>query len=222
MIIHYPTGILCGRNTKMSEEHSERIGILGGSFDPIHTGHLTIAQDAVEQLHLDRLIFIPAAISPHKQNTAPAEGRHRLEMIRRAIANQPRFEVSDREIQRGGVSYTFDTLTQIQAELPQARLFFIIGIDTLIDLHLWWKQDELLQNFTVVPFARGGEDLANIAKRIQLGDPWKNRLLERMIQVHQVEISSSEIRKRLAAGQNLRYLVPLEVEQYIAENRLYV
>jgi nicotinate-nucleotide adenylyltransferase len=205
----------------MGGEHREKIGVFGGSFDPVHLGHLTIAQDAVEQLELDRLIFVPAAVPPHKQEKRLADGRYRFDMLRLATESNLSFEVSDLELRRGGVSYTIDTISQLQAEHPGADLFFIIGLDSLAELHLWYKIDEILERCTVVPLARGGEDPERVAGEIRLSKDWKNRLLQRMIHIHEVEISSSEIRMRLAEGLSIRYLVPPEVEMYIAEHGVY-
>ena len=206
----------------MSENKSERIGVFGGSFDPVHMGHLTIAQDAVEQLELDRLIFVPAAVPPHKQGRTLAEGRHRLAMLELATEANLSFEVSDMELRRGGLSFTVDTMTQVQADHPGAELFFIVGLDSLTILHSWRNVGKLLEMCTVVPFARGGEDAARVAAQIQLPGDWETRLLERMIRIHEIEISASEIRMRLAEGLSIRYLVPPEVEMYIAEHGLYV
>jgi nicotinate-nucleotide adenylyltransferase len=205
----------------MSAKTIERIGVFGGSFDPVHMGHLTIAQDAVEQLELDRLIFVPAAVPPHKQEKTLTEGRHRFEMLQMATESNLSFEVSDMELQRGGISYTFDTMTHIQAEHPGAELYFIVGLDSLTILHSWRNVEQLLELCTVVPFARGGEDPARVAENIQLSEPWKTRLMERLIRIHEIEISASEIRMRLAEGLSIRYLVPPEVEMYIAEHHLY-
>ena len=205
----------------MIGKSTERIGVFGGSFDPVHMGHLTIAQDAVEQLELDRLIFVPAAVPPHKQEKTLADGQQRFEMLQLATESNLSFEVSDMELQRGGVSYTVDTMKQIQFEHPGAELFFIVGLDSLTILHSWKNVDQLLKNWTIVPFARGGEDPAKVAEQIQLSKVWKTRLLERMIRIHEVEISASEIRMRLAEGLSIRYLVPPEVEMYIAEHHLY-
>lgn len=195
--------------------------MFGGSFDPVHMGHLTIAQDAVEQLELNRLIFVPAAVPPHKQGKTLVEGRHRFEMLQLATETNLSFEVSDMELQRGGISYTFDTMTQIQFEHPGAELFFIVGLDSLVELHLWKNIEQLLELCMVVPFARGGEDPARIAEQIQLSDGWKTKLLGRLIRIHEIEISASEVRMRLAEGLSIRYLVPPEVEMYIAEHHLY-
>lgn len=205
----------------MIESQTERIGVLGGSFDPVHIGHLIIAQDAVEQLELDRLIFVPAAVSPHKQGRAPVAGRHRFEMLQRATANNFRFEVSDQELMRGGVSYTFDTLQHLHAKHPGAGLFFVIGLDSLYDLHLWHQVDQLLECCTVVPFGRGGEDPVVAAEQCQLPEPRKTQLFDRLIRIHDIELSASEIRMRVAEGLSIQTLVPTEVEMYIAEHNLY-
>lgn len=207
--------------SRMSESKSERIGVFGGSFDPVHMGHLTIAQDAVEQLELNRLIFVPAAVPPHKQEKTLVEGRHRFEMLQLATEANLSFEVSDMELQRGGISYTFDTMKQIQFEHPGVELFFIVGLDSLAELHLWRNIEQLLELCMVVPFARGGEDPARVAEQIQLSNAWKTKLLERLIRIHEIEISASEVRMRLAEGLSIRYLVPPEVEMYIAEHHLY-
>lgn len=196
--------------------------MFGGSFDPVHIGHLIIAQDAVEQLELDRLIFVPAAVSPLKQHRAPVEGRHRLEMIRRATADNLRFDVSGIEVERGGVSYTIDTVLQLQAENPQAELFFIVGLDSLKELHRWVRVDELLESCTVVPLGRGGESPDRVAKECQLPEAWKTKLLKRLIRIHEVEVSASEIRMRIAEGLSIQTLVPAEVGMYIAEHNLYI
>jgi len=205
----------------MNEKSTERIGVFGGSFDPVHIGHLIIAQDAVEQLELDRLIFVPAAVSPFKQHREPVEGRHRLEMLRLATADNLRFDVSDIELARGGVSYTIDTIRRLQVEHGGAELFFIIGLDSLKDLHQWYASAELLESCTVVPFGRGGECPDKIMEQSGLSNDWKTKLLERLIRIHEIEVSASEIRMRIAEGLSIQTLVPPEVEMYIAEHHLY-
>lgn len=206
----------------MNDKAAERIGVFGGSFDPVHMGHLTVAQDAVEQLELDRLIFVPAAVPPHKQGKTLADGRQRLEMLQLATEGNPDFEVSDMELRRGGISYTFDTMMQVRTERPGAELFFIVGLDSLTILHSWKNIEQLFKLCTIVPFARGGEEPAQVAAHIQLPEPLKTGLLNRLIRIHEIEISASEIRMRLAEGLSIRYLVPPEVEMYIAEHGLYV
>lgn len=205
----------------MEKKPIERIGVFGGSFDPVHIGHLIIAQDALEQLELDRVIFVPAAISPHKRHRQPTEGRHRFRMLELATENNLRFEVSDIELSRGGVSYTIDTLEQVQADCPGARLFFIVGLDSLRELHRWHRFEDILACCTLVPLGRGGEDPSVIAELCQLPDLWKNQVLDRLIRIHEVEVSATEIRMRIAEGLSIQTLVPSGVEMYIAEHNLY-
>lgn len=206
----------------MITPQAERIGIFGGSFDPVHMGHLTIAQDALEQLELKKMIFVPADIPPHKQHCQLTEGRHRLEMLRLAAEDNLQFEVSDLELVRGGVSYTIDTVLHQKEVYPEAELFFIIGLDSVTELHQWRQIDELLDTCTIVPMGRGGEDPETVLRESGLSDGWKKKLAERLIRIHEIGISSSEIRMRVAEGLSLRYLVPSAVEMYIAEHSLYL
>ncbi len=199
-----------------------RIGIIGGSFDPIHLGHLVIAQDALERLELDEIVFIPAAISPHKQHLKCVEAEHRLRMVELAIEGDYRFSVSDIELIRGGVSYTIDTVRALQASRPDVEWVLIVGSDTLVDLHNWHRIDELLDLCSIASFLRPGESsLDRIAEKIELPEHRKAQLLNHVIEAHLVEISSTEIRMRVAEGLGIRYLVPPEVEMYIFEHGLY-
>jgi len=201
---------------------AKRIGVFGGSFDPVHMGHLVVAQDAAERLELSEVVFIPAAIPPHKQHLQQVDAKHRLNMLNLAVESDIRFSVSDIELQRGGVSYSIDTVTQLQALRPDAQLFLIVGSDTLVDLHNWYKIDELLGLCEVATFLRPGEsDLREIAQKVVLGGRHKERLLGNLVDAHLVAISSSEIRMRIAEGLGIRYLVPPEVEMYIFEHGLY-
>ena len=205
----------------MEEKLTERIGVFDGSFDPVHIGHLIIAQDALEQLELERVIFVPTAVSPHKLHREPTEGRHRFEMLQIATGSNFRFEVSDMELSRGGVSYTIDTLEKIQADHPGASLFFIVGLDSLKELHRWHRYEDVLAICTLVPLGRGGEDPDAIAELCKLPDFWKNRVLDRLIRIHEIEVSATEIRMCIAEGLSIQTLVPSEVEMYIAEHNLY-
>jgi len=199
-----------------------RIGLIGGSFDPVHLGHLIIAQDALERLELDEVVFIPAAIPPHKQHLRQADPQHRLNMLRLALEGDLRFSVSDAEILRSGVSYTIDTVRMFRTDRPHAELVLIIGSDTLVDLHTWYKIDELLHLCDVASFLRpGGHEVSEIRQRIGLSDAFRDRLLGNLVEAHLIDISSSEIRMRVAEGLGIRYLVPPEVEMYIYEHGLY-
>lgn len=199
-----------------------RVGLFGGSFDPVHSGHLIIAQDALEKLELDEVVFIPAAVPPHKQHIQQASAEHRVSMLSMAVESDLRFSVSDSELNRGGVSYSFDTVCDFIKELPYTDLVLIVGSDTLVDLHNWYNIDELLELCEVASFMRPGEsDLKQIRKKIGLSDENKERVLANAFESHMFDVSSSEIRMRVAEGLGIRYLVPTEVEMYIYEHGLY-
>lgn len=201
---------------------TERIGILGGSFNPVHSGHLVLAQDALEQFGLARVVFVPAAQPPHKPSPGLAPASDRLEMLRLAVSGDARFEVSDIELQRGGVSYTVDTLRQFREQRPGAPLSFIIGGDTLRELHTWREIYTVLDLADLVTVARPGfrsDDLNEATLRLR--DPWPRRLAANVATGHLIEISSTDVRARVARGQSIRYLVPAAVEQYILSRALY-
>ena len=205
-----------------SRTAEKRIGIIGGSFDPVHMGHLVIAQDAAERLELSQVVFIPAAIPPHKQHLQRIDAEHRLNMLKLATETDLRFSVSDIEIQRGGVSFMVDTLRALHEIHHDADLFLIVGSDTLVDLHAWHRTDEIMQLCSVATFLRPGEDgMEAITQKIRLPEGPREQLLENVIDAHRIDISSTEVRMRLAEGLSIRYLVPPEVEMYIYEHGLY-
>jgi nicotinate-nucleotide adenylyltransferase len=200
----------------------KKIGILGGSFDPVHIGHLIIAQDAAEHLGLSEVIFVPAAIPPHKQHVRQAAHEDRLNMLRLAVNEDPRFSVSDLEVQRGGISYTVDTVRDLKKIYPNDELILIVGSDTLLDLHNWYRPEELLSLCAIAAVLRPGEHEAEeIAEKIQLPAIYKKRVLKKLIKAHQVQVSSTEIRTRMGKGLGIRYFVPSNVEIYIYDKGLY-
>ena len=194
------------------------IGVLGGTFDPVHIGHLIVAEEARLKLGLSKVLFVPAGQPWLKQDRNIAPAVHRVEMVRRAIADNPFFELSTLEVERAGPSYTVDTLTMLGKQLgSRASLFFILGRDTLAELPLWKEPQKVVQLCRlVVPPRLGSRDLKHLEKAIP-------GLLERVIQLDMpvIGISSSEIRQRIAQGLPIRYLVPPAVEKYITEHRMY-
>jgi len=194
------------------------IGVLGGTFDPVHMGHLVIAEEARTRLGLGEVLFVPAGQPWLKQDRDITPAVHRVEMVRRAIADNPYFKLSTLEIERAGPSYTIDTLTMLRKQLgSKASLFFILGRDTLAELPLWKEPQKVVQLCKlVVPPRIGSKDLKHLEKAIP-------GLLDRVIQLDMpvIGISSSGIRQRLAQGLPIRYLVPPEVEKYITEQRIY-
>lgn len=197
-----------------------RVGLMGGTFDPVHLGHLLAAQSAVEAFGLDRLLFIPSAVTPHKRGARVADTADRLAMLRLAIEHESRFGVSTVEIDRGGVSYTVDTLAALHAAHPDWDLWFIVGMDSLRDLHLWRRPLDILALCTVATLERPGVDLPP-GEVPGLPTEWSERLLRHVAPGRRVDVSSSEIRSRIAEGRPIRYLVPREVESYIRAHRLY-
>ncbi len=206
----------------MNAMRKPRVGILGGTFNPLHIGHLILAQSALESFELSSVLFIPCATPAHKSSRALLPGKHRLAMVERAIGWNPFFESSDMELQRPGVSYAVDTVAALTRQRPQASFFFIIGADTLRELHKWHNIYDLLALCRFITFARPGNGLDTIKPAdLKLDPPWPERLLKDVMVGRHLEISSSDIRYRIAEGLSIRYLVPPEVEMYIAEHRLY-
>jgi len=184
------------------------LGLYGGSFNPIHHGHLITATRAAEAVKLDRVLFIPAAVSPLKAANSLAPARDRLAMLRLALKGNPRFEVCDLELRRGGVSYTVDTLRELK-RTTRAKLYWILGADASRLLPRWKSIDEVrrLAAFVIVP--RPGDSIAPKMPK------------DTIVKAPLLEISSSEIRERVRKGLSVRYLLPESVERYLRRKGLY-
>jgi len=188
-----------------------RLGLFGGSFDPIHLGHLLAASEAADRLELDRVEFVTAARPPHKRPVAPPEARH--EMVVLATHADPRFFASRLELDRPGPSFTVDTLRLARRHWPRAELFFITGADAYRDVGTWKEPEALFDLATMVAVTRPGYDL----KRL---DPFfRERVV--VLEIPGYEVSSTEVRRRFQKGRSVRYLIPLEVENYARKHRLY-
>lgn len=199
-----------------------RIGVFGGTFNPVHLGHLVMAQDAQESFALDEVLWMPAGQPPHKLGAETVSGEHRLAMIERALQDHPTFRISDLELRRGGVSFTVDTMRQLQMEQPGVDWHFIIGADTLLELSTWREIGALLGLCRFVTIARPGAGLdRQQPERLGLPLDAARRLLEDVVTGHLIGISSSEIRQRIRQGKSIRYLVPPGVADYIARRNLY-
>jgi nicotinate-nucleotide adenylyltransferase len=184
-----------------------RLGLFGGTFDPPHIGHLVVAQDVVEALGLDRLLFVPARVPPHKTDREISPPGIRLEMVRTMAAGNDRFGVSEVELGREGPSYTVDTLSHYRSQNPEAELFFVMGADQATALDTWQEPGRVVSLATLVVMDRAGA-----------GAPSGGFL---SVPVTRVDISATEVRKRVLDGRSIRYLVPEGVRQIIESNRLY-
>jgi len=199
-----------------------RLGIFGGSFDPAHYGHLLLAESCREQCPLDQVWFLPAARAPHKRQRQGAPAKHRVEMLNLALAGNEAMVVSTLEIDRGGVSYTVDTLSAVGEKEPDARLFFLMGADSLEDLPSWYQPQRVCEQAIPVAVRRPGSAEPDVGVLAGLVTP--TRLAEiRACQVESplIELSSSDIRRRVAEGKSIRYQVPRAVEKYIQTHGLY-
>ena len=195
-----------------------KIGILGGTFDPVHLGHLLLAEEARVKLELSEVLFVPAGEPWLKVNRSITAAIHRVEMVRRAIATNPYFKLCTLEVERSGPSYAVDTMIALQRQLgSQASFFLILGCDALAELPLWKEPDRLVPMCRLVVATRlGSRDL----KHLEVSMPG---LLDEVIQLDMpvIGISSSQIRERIARRLSIRYLVPDEVEKYIVEQKIY-
>ncbi|MDZ7372538.1 MAG: nicotinate-nucleotide adenylyltransferase [candidate division KSB1 bacterium] len=192
-----------------------KLGLYGGTFDPIHLGHLITAEFAREALGLQKVLFVVAAQPPHKQSTVATPAHHRLEMVRRALSSNPHFEASDLEIRRGGISYTVETLEFVRRRwnLQRDELFFLMGQDSLADLRNWREPERILSLATVVVFRRSHTPLHDV--------PPSYLAAVRILETPLIEISATDIRNRVRQGRSIRYLVPDAVAEYIERHGLY-
>lgn len=191
-----------------------RLGVYGGTFDPIHAGHLVIAQGIFEHCGLDSLLFVPSARPPHKQGHAFAPPADRYRMAELAIRSKPHFSVSDIEINRPGLSYTVDTLEELRRLYGEACQFYlVIGADSLLEIDTWYAPDRVFDLATVVTVPRPGKDLSAADPR------WRDQVVT--VPLPEIEISSTVIRLRLDRGLSIANMLPGEVEEYIKQRSLY-
>lgn len=198
----------------------KKIGILGGTFNPIHNGHLILAEDAREILGLDEIIFMPSGNSYMKRDSAIPAGEIRAQMTELALEGNPYFSLSRLEVERQGPTYTRDTLAQLMALHPDARYYFILGADNLLTLETWKDPAFILQNCVIAAAVRGTgteEKMKKIASHLIYEYHGDIRILPARF----MDISSSEIRQRIREHKSVRYLIPQKVLAYIEENKLY-
>jgi len=217
---------------------SRKLGILGGTFNPIHFGHLAAAEEVRARLQLDRILFVPSSNPPHKQEEDMPSALHRMEMVRIATSGNPSFELSDVEVRRGGKSYTIDTIEILRQNHRGAELYFITGLDSFLEIRTWNRWEKLLSLCRFVVLSRPGyrfTDLEGIdfmrPAAHELSNLDAGKLSEALIragsfticceQIPLYDISSTDIRRRVKAGMSIKYLLPDTVEIYIIENKLY-
>jgi len=200
-----------------------RVGIFGGSFDPIHLGHLWIAELSREALSLDEVLFIPTATSPLKPHGPVASSDQRVAMLRLALSGHPSMRIDTREIQRGGASYTIQTIKELRNERPDDQWFLLLGADSINSIDRWKDPSELLSLVLPIVLRRGGDDepnwthVANVA-----GQKRAEEIRAAALDIPMIEISSEELRHRVQSRKSIRYRVPAPVEAFIDAEKIYV
>jgi nicotinate-nucleotide adenylyltransferase len=199
-----------------------RVGIFGGTFDPVHIGHLAVAEQCREQAGLEQVWFVPAPRPPHKLDRSVTSFGQRVEMLALALAGNPAFRIDEIEKERTGPSYTADTLQQFHERRPDLELYLLIGSDCLPDLPHWYRPARIVELAKILVVARPGWPLVpagQLQEALQLGPGTPLRM--QTVQVPLIDLSSSDLRRRAAEGRSLRYLVPRAVECYIHDKQLY-
>lgn len=198
-----------------------KVGILGGTFNPIHYGHLLLAESARDRLSLDKIIFIPTGTNPHKVLKGDIEAEDRYNMTKIAINNNKYFDISRIEIERKGYSYTIDTLEEMQRHYNYDDYYFITGADIIFEIDTWKKANNLLKKIKIVTTFRPGYMQENLDQRIkELKELYEAKIYK--LHTPEMDISSSEIRSRIKHGYSIKYLLPEEIERYIVDKKLYL
>lgn len=201
----------------------KKIGLFGGTFDPIHNGHIHIARAFADEQALDMVVFLPAGNPYHKkEEQTRTDAQHRLAMTELAISDDPRFAASDCDIIREGATYTFDTVQIFRQQFPSAQLWWLLGSDSLLQLHTWKKWQTLVSQTHIAVAAREGDNIAQAPRELHgwIGSALQNGSLH-LLQTPMYNISSTEIRRRIRNGEPVSGLIDPRVENYIARNRLY-
>lgn len=197
-----------------------KVGIMGGTFNPIHNGHLILAEHAREYCRLDEILFMPSGNSYMKDCEQILDGETRISMTALAIEDNPYFVLSAMEVERKGPTYTCETLAELKKLHPETEYYFIVGTDNLFSIETWWKPEEILACCTLIVAARGAKDESAILKKAaDLKEKYNARII--LLPERKFDISSTEIREKIKRGESVRYLLPDKVITYIEKNRLY-
>ncbi len=197
-----------------------RIGLFGGTFDPVHYGHLMAAETCREMLQLDQVRFVPAAVPPHKLNESITDGHARADMLNLALSGYPEFVVDRRELKRTGPSFTVDTLTEFSHELPGAELYFLMGADSLRDLMTWKQPRQIAALATLLVCRRPGVAALEVSQIVEwVGEEIAARVIS--VALPGTDLSASDLRQRVRDGKGLRFRTPRAVEVFIEQNKLY-
>ncbi|MCC8152038.1 MAG: nicotinate-nucleotide adenylyltransferase [Lachnospiraceae bacterium] len=199
---------------------SHKTGIFGGTFNPIHYGHLMIAENACEQFELEQVIFLPTGHAPHKEFMGEDMSRHRCRMVELAIADNAQFTVSYREAESASVNYTYETLRQFNEEFPDTQFYFILGADSLFDFSMWRRPDLICREAVILAAVRDDLDEKRVDEQIvSLTNRFGGEI--HRLNTPAFNVASRDIRDRINAGQTIRYLTPDSVRKYIGNNHLY-
>ncbi|MGN0377477.1 MAG: nicotinate-nucleotide adenylyltransferase [Suilimivivens sp.] len=197
-----------------------RIGIMGGTFNPIHNGHLLLAEQAKEYCQLDEILFMPSGTSYMKEKEEIPDGKTRISMTALAIEDNPCFALSAMEVERQGATYTCETLKELREQHPEVQYYFLLGADNLFSIETWWKPEEIFADCILVVAARGKKSEKEIiAKTEDLKEKYHAQVI--LLPERKFDISSTEIRERISRGESVRYMVPDKVLAYIEKRQLY-
>jgi len=199
----------------------KKVGILGGTFDPIHLAHLILAEHAWEQFHLDTVLLMPTAEPPHKENQEITPALHRSRMVQLAIEDNSHLKLSNFELEREGPTYTADTIALLEKEHPECQYYFIIGADSLFYIDRWYHPKQILEKIQIIAAVRGDMGREDLQKQIVfLKEHYPKSQIELLDTPH-IEISSTLIRENVRQGKTIKYFVPKDVEKYIYQQKLY-
>lgn len=196
----------------------KKVGLFGGTFDPIHFGHLNLAAQLKQIHHLDEVWFVPTSLSPFKTDTPPIRASHRLKMLEIALEGREGFSIWEHEIHSKGPSYTVETVLAAMRQFPDNQFFLLLGEDALLRYHLWNRHKQLLD---LIPFLIGARPEEDVIQALKAGEYEREKLKEGVTPIQEISVSSTDVRLRLKKKLNCDHLVPRKVLDYIYENQLY-